>query len=99
MRPFKKIRFARSAGFTLIELMVALILLSLVFLLITSSLQFGTNVWSAREEESDSSEVLTAQDFLRRVLSETRPVMIEADSSHARHVVFAGNENSIRFVT
>jgi prepilin-type N-terminal cleavage/methylation domain-containing protein len=96
MRPFKDICFVRSAGFTLIELMVALILLSLVFLMLTSSLQFGTKVWSTRE--SDSSEILTAQDLLRRILSETRPVMIEADRSHARHVFFVGNENSIRFV-
>ena len=79
--------------------MVALILLSLIFLLLTSALQFGTNVWSAREKEvSDSAEVLTAQDFLRRILSETRPVMIEADRSDARHVFFVGNENSVRFV-
>jgi prepilin-type N-terminal cleavage/methylation domain-containing protein len=88
-----------SAGFTLLELMVALVLLSLIFLLLTSGLQFGTNAWNAGEEEpSNSSEVVTAENFLRRILSETRPVIIEADSSHARHVFFIGKENSIRFV-
>jgi len=89
----------RSSGFTLIELMVALLLLGLVFLLLTSGLQFGTNVWSLRQgEQTESAETLTAQGFLRRVLSETRPVMIEADISHARHVYFTGKEESIRFV-
>lgn len=99
MRAFKERCAARSAGFTLIELLVALVLLGLVFLLLTSGLQFGTNVWSSRENVSGSSEVLTAQNVLRRVLSETRPVMIEADVSHARHVYFVGNETSLRFVT
>jgi general secretion pathway protein J len=99
-RALKERYSAPSAGFTLIELLVALLLLGLVFLLLTSGLQFGTSVWSARDNEvSGNSEVLTAQSVLRRVLSETRPVMIEADVSHARHVYFAGTESSLRFVT
>jgi general secretion pathway protein J len=100
MRETGETRFRRSAGFTLIELLAALVLLGLVFLLLTSGLQFGTNVWSGREKEvSGTAEVLTAQNFLRRVLSETRPVMVEADVSHIRHVFFIGDETSVRFVT
>ena len=98
MRPFTKPAFRRSTGFTLIELLVALILLSFVFLLLTSGLQFGTKVWSSREEKTgDASEVLAVQDVLRGVLSEIRPIMIEADQSTVRHVFFTGSEDAIRF--
>jgi general secretion pathway protein J len=95
-----KLNFRRNTGFTLIELLAALVLLGLIFLLLTSGLQFGTNVWSGREKEvSATAEVLTAQNFLRRLLSEARPVMIEADVSHIRHVYFIGDGTSVRFVT
>jgi general secretion pathway protein J len=79
--------------------MVALILLSLVFLLLTSGLQFGTKAWSVGQEEpSKTSEVVTVQHLLRHVLSEARPLMIESTPNVRRHVFFAGNDNSIRFV-
>jgi general secretion pathway protein J len=100
MGPTGELSFRQNTGFTLIELLAALVLLGLIFLLLTSGLQFGTNVWSGREKEaSGTAEVLTAQNFLRRVLSEARPVMIEADVSHVRHVFFIGDGTSIRFVT
>jgi general secretion pathway protein J len=89
----------RSAGFTLVELLIALVLLSFVFLLLASGLKFGTNVWSRQNKElSNNVEIHAAQDFLRRVLSEARPVMIEADPARARHVFFEGSNNSIRFI-
>lgn len=98
MRPAREPALRRSAGFTLIELLVALILLSFVFLLLTSGLQFGTKIWSAREEKTgDTSEVLAVQDILRGVLSEIRPIMIEADQTTSRHVFFVGSEDAIRF--
>jgi len=91
---------SRSSGFTLIELLVAMLLLSLIFLLLTSGLQLGTNAWSGKGAQRDggSSEVLTAQGFLRNILSAIRPVMVEADPTHARHVYFVGLDHSIRFV-
>jgi general secretion pathway protein J len=90
---------APTQGFTLLELLVALILLSLIFLFLMSALQFGTNVWSGREKEvSGTAEVLTAQNFLRRVLSEARPIMIEATRTKHRYVYFIGDQNSVQFI-
>jgi general secretion pathway protein J len=98
MNRFKKFS-PRILGFTLLELMVALILLSFVFLLLTSGLQFGTKVWSVGQEEpSKTSEVVTVQHLLRRVLSEARPLMVESTPNVRRHVFFTGNDNFIRFV-
>jgi prepilin-type N-terminal cleavage/methylation domain-containing protein len=89
----------RSQGFTLLELLVALLLLSLIFLLLTSGLQFGTRAWNVGQEEPNStSEAVTVQQLLRRVLSEVRLFMIEATPTVRRHVYFIGNQNSVRFI-
>jgi general secretion pathway protein J len=91
--------FAPSRGFTLLELLVALLLLSLIFLLLTSGLQFGTRAWNVGQEEPNStSEVVAVQQLLRRVLSEARPLIIEATPTVRRHVFFVGNQNSVRFI-
>ena len=91
--------FAPSRGFTLLELLVALLLLSLIFLLLTSGLQFGTRAWNAGQGEPKStSEVVAVQQLLRRVLSEARPLIIEATPTVRRHVFFVGNQNSVRFI-
>jgi len=91
--------FAPSGGFTLLELLVALLLLSLIFLLLTSGLQFGTRAWNAGQGEPNStSEVVAVQQLLRRVLSEARPLIIEATPTVRRHVFFVGNQNSVRFI-
>jgi general secretion pathway protein J len=97
--PLVRIKFASSRGFTLLELLVALLLLSLVFLLLTSGLHFGTRAWR-QEEPSSTSDVATVQHLLRRVLSEARPVMIESTPSVTvrRHVFFDGSQNSVRFI-
>ena len=83
----------------MLELMVALTLLSFIFLLLTSGLQLGTKIWGVgQEERSDTSEVVTVQHLLRRILSEARPLMIEGTPNVGRHVFFTGNDNSIRFI-
>ena len=88
-----------SLGFTLIELLVALVVLSLVFLLLFSALQFGTKVWSSTEEQAVNTEqVLVVQGLLRRMLSESRPVVVESQGSTAAHLLFIGTKTSIRFV-
>jgi len=90
---------SQSRGFTLLELLVALLLLSLIFLLLTSGLQFGTRAWNAGQEEPNStSEVVAVQQLLRRELSEARPLIIEATRTAHRHVFFVGNQNSVRFI-
>ena len=88
---------APSRGFTLLELLVALLLLSLVFLLLTSGLHFGTRAWK-QEEPNSTSEVATVQHLLRRVLSEARPVMIESTPNVRRHVFFDGSQNFVRLI-
>ena len=88
---------APARGFTLLELLVALLLLSLVFLLLTTGLQFGTKA-AGQKELSRTAEVITVQELVRRVLSEARPLMVEATLTEPRYVYFIGNQNSVRFI-
>ncbi len=41
---------------------------------------------------------MTIQELVRRVLSEARPLMIEATLTEHRYVYFIGNQNSVRFI-
>jgi general secretion pathway protein J len=88
------------AGFSLVELLVALVLLSMVFLVLFNSLGLGLKIWNASEQElSGNTQALAARGFLRRVLSEARPVMTTLGAPNAQHrVFFLGTQDSIRFV-
>ena len=83
----------------MLEVLAALVLLSLLFLLLTSGLQFGTRAWNTGQEKlSSNAEALTVQQLLRGVLSEARPYIIEGTPAVRRHVFFAGNQNSLQFI-
>lgn len=89
---------ASQSGFTLLELLVAMILLSLVMLMLTSALHFGMRLWD-KTENDDSFEIIATQDFLRRVLSEARPVTPDLKvKARLQNVLFTGGNRSIRFV-
>jgi general secretion pathway protein J len=99
VKPRGHIRSVRSRGFTLLELLIAVALLSLIFLLLTSGLEFGTRAWKGGQERpSSTSEMVSVQYLLRRVLSEALPLMIEGTPSAPRHVFFVGNQTSVRFI-
>ncbi len=89
---------ASCRGFSLIELLVALVLLSLMFALLTSSLGFGTKLWSDHEQDSaQASHVMVVEGLLRRLLSEARPVAETATKDAPWHIKFSGDKNSIEF--
>jgi type II secretory pathway component PulJ len=79
--------------------LVAVVLLSLIFLLLTSGLEFGTRAWKVGQEKTSStSEMVSVQHLLRRVLSQALPLMIEGTPTAPRHVFFVGNQTSVRFI-
>ena len=53
-RPIIRLKCAPIRGFTLLKLLVALLLLSLSFILLTSGLQFGTRAWNDGGGGSDN---------------------------------------------
>ena len=60
----------RSTGFTLVELIIALAILSFVMVLCASGFRFGTRVWDRVNVQSEQIDTLQAvQSFLRRSIS------------------------------
>src|SRR3569833_1223591 len=73
-----------TRGFTLIEVLVCLALMSLVVVLLVSSIELGGRTWKGvTRTANDFEQVAHAQDFLRRRLSEIHPLVVGVDSSDA----------------
>ena len=88
-----------SGGFTLVELLVALTLLALLSALTFSGFRFGARAWERAGAHIDhAAEIQVVQAFLRVRLSEAAPVL-EAGENPDRLIAFAGDAESLTFVT
>ena len=89
----------RESGFTLLEILVGLVLLSIMMSLLFGSIRMGARVWDAGEQRAaELDRMLIVQSFLRRHLATARPVF--DDFSDDEPVFsFTGTENSIQFVS
>lgn len=86
------------AGFTLMELLVAMTLLGLVMVLLTGGIRFGARVWERSEAQGSHTDTIrVAQEFLRRQLSRAYPLFVTDPTNP--HVEFSGNEDSMALLT
>jgi general secretion pathway protein J len=66
---------AGEAGFTLLELLVAITLLGLVFVMLAGGLRLGVAAWEEGGDMAARTEALqTAHRFLRREIEQMRPI-------------------------
>jgi len=87
-----------EAGFTLLELLVALALLGLVTAILASDFHFGLRAWEAGTGSLDDSErVQTAQDYLRRQLGQIYPLFVRTTAADG-YVAFAGDGETMAFL-
>lgn len=64
----------RQAGFTLLELMVALVVFGLLMAGIVQTMRYGVTAWTAETHAADGSETMAAVDFaLRRLIEQAAP--------------------------
>ncbi|MGY2376518.1 prepilin-type N-terminal cleavage/methylation domain-containing protein [Pseudomonas sp. SDO524_S393] len=86
-------------GFTLLEILVALSLLSVLLVLVGSAL-LGTNraVSKAQGYTVSLDEVRAAQQFLRTAISEALPLVVE-DDDHPMEGFFNGTAEQLQFVS
>ena len=93
-------RSGNQAGFTLLELLVALTLLSLVFVALFGELRFATRAWDAADAKQDrNSELLSVHSFLRQRFQQIRVAAVEPgpDATDST-VVFDGSSRSMNFL-
>ena len=89
----------RQAGFTLLELLVAMTVLGVLTGLLASGLGFGSRVWERERNQLDmSAEMQLVQDVLRRMLAQAMPLSAPPDNSGTQEAAFVGHENAIEFL-
>jgi len=88
----------RMAGFTLLELLVALLLLGLISTMALGGIRLGARTWetvTAKAEENGRNQVVRA--FLARELAQAVPVFI-TDRDSEGHLAYEGDRESLTFV-
>ena len=88
-----------EAGFTLVELLVALALFSLLCTLLFGNIRFGMTAWrygAVHAEQFDHTTVV--QGLLRRLVEEAYPLFLAGDPTHP-HVDFNGKQTSLDFLS
>jgi general secretion pathway protein J len=87
-----------EAGFTLVELLVALALFSLLAMLLFDNVRFGLQAWqhgSAHAENTEHSMI--SQDLLRRMIGNIYPMLV-ADGGIQPRIDFDGTKEAISFL-
>jgi general secretion pathway protein J len=89
-------RAPEAAGFTLVEILVAITLLGLLMAALFGGVQLGVRAWEAGEERLDeSSRLVTVQGFLRERLAQA----YQLEELAPRVDAFAGEPDRVSFVT
>jgi general secretion pathway protein J len=88
-----------QAGFTVVEVLVAFTLFSLLSLLVVSSLRFGTKAWERSNQHSGRlDETIHAQALLRRLIGTAYPSFVTSPGG-AGYVDFDGDAGSVTFLS
>jgi general secretion pathway protein J len=89
---------ARDAGFTLVELLVAMTVLGLLAVLLFGGLRFGARAWERVSDHSAGTEdVRLLQGFLRRAIGRASPSLDTSDPTRPR-IAFDGGASAITFL-
>ena len=88
-----------DAGFTLLELLVAITLLSLLSLALLGGLRFGARVWERSDEHNlHGSQIRLAEAAIRKQIERTWP-FFDASTPLNPHVLFTGRADELVFFT
>lgn len=87
-----------QTGFTLVEIIIALVILSFVTLYIGSGFRLGIDAWERGDREtSDIQKYRVLYDLFSRQLKSSYPYRMKIDEDKV--VIFKGESDSITFVT
>lgn len=88
-----------NKGFTLLEVLIALVLFSFILSMVYSSLYATGRHWRASEiqiQESDDRRLILS--FVRKRIEQLAPI-IQADTDGNYRVIFRGDDSSVQFVS
>ena len=86
-------------GFTLIEVLIGLTLLSIMVVLLFTSLKICADSWERGEEKIASvNDMAVVYHFFQEYLSVTKPILIESEDA-SKSISFQGNIDSLQFVS
>jgi len=89
---------SKDVGFTLIEVLIGMSLLSIMMLLIFSSLRISVRNWDAGEERIlEVSETASVQNFFQRYLTAVKPLQDDFSEDETKFS-FQGDNSSLSFV-
>ncbi len=87
-----------EAGFTLVEMVVALALLALITAVLAGSISGARRVLAMIERNNVANSVVAAQNYLRATFAQALPMAAE-DTAEGRVPAFAGGPANVRFAT
>ena len=92
-------RYQYTAGFTLVELLVAIAIVSVLMVLLLGALRFGRDATVSTARKSDRSfEISAAYRFLREALGNAQPLSDEVPGAEPP-LLFDGERDHLDFVT
>jgi general secretion pathway protein J len=84
-------------GFTLVELLIALVLIAIITVLMFSGLRLGSRAWESVEAVSErAADLRITHNFIQRTLRQARDVSVVVDAIETP--VFAGDAQSLELV-
>jgi general secretion pathway protein J len=93
---------ARTAGFTLLELLVAMTVLGVLTGLLATGLSFGTRIWEREQHQVEqATDLQMVQDVIRRTLGEAWPLNAPTAAgaeAGTEGIAFVGTDKSIEFL-
>ena len=90
-------RSSREDGFTLIEVVVSLTLLSLLLALTPTAVRVGRQAWQTEAQLERAAAIAVAENVIRRVIADAVPVRFDSGRSVGA-VRFDGATNAVSFV-
>lgn len=90
---------SRNRGFTLIEIVMAMILVSLIMAICVGAIRMSRQSAEVGERRIEAvNAVRVTQEFLRKQLARTLPLAFAIDRREGRNIVFEGERRELRFV-
>ncbi|WP_455219295.1 PulJ/GspJ family protein, partial [Kaarinaea lacus] len=82
----------KQSGFTLIEVMIAVVLLAIIFAITFNVLHFAVKAWDKGVVRAEvTNRVTLVQDLLRSAMMQAQPVALKTDD-HSKQLAFIGGE-------